>query len=431
MLHYFCVQGSRDIAGYLGSDFWSTTVLQASHAEPAVRQALVSLSALHLDYVTGNPSNEGMGDILRLHGKALRALRKRVEEPSPEATRAALICCVLFYCFESTLGNNEAAMYHLQGGLNLMAHHRGKTDVHGAYRDSPEMETLSAVFERLDLQASMFDDGRQPTLSLAQGTPASDVLEESMSPFLQAEHAYDSLIKLHNWLFQFLAKYGAFGNTREESIPPAVLQGKRHLKGQLNRWKSRFEEFSRRSEQNTQTTCAIQVLLILWRVSCMLLDASFPANESIFGASPNSEAREVIDLAISVLEATRERNASATMIKSPRRSFSSETGVVAPLFILAMKCSDEWVCGRAVELLSASQRREGLYDSQAMAAIVQQFRAAREERLAMGNEDQQATNLPLEILFADEIDRASGCMDRKADFIRTHVSSPPNAYMYI
>lgn len=431
MLHYFCVQGSRDIAGYLGSDFWSTTVLQASHAEPAVRQALVSLSALHLDYVTGSPSNEGMGDILRLHGKALRALRKRVEEPSPDATRAALVCCVLFYCFESTLGNSETAMHHLQGGLNLMSHHYGKTETHGVPRESPELETLSAVFERLDLQASMFDDGRQPALSLAQGTLASDLLEDSMSPFLQAEHAYDSLIKLHNWLFQFLAKHRAFKNTREESIPTAILQGKLHLKDQLNRWKSRLEEFNRRSEHSTQTTCAIQVLLILWRVSCMLLDAGFPANESIFGASPNTEAREVINLASSVLEATRERNASATVIKSPRRNFSSETGVVAPLFILAMKCSDEWVCDRAVELLSASQRREGLYDSQAMAAIVQQFRAAREETFAISDEGQQATNAPLEILFADGIDRASGCMDRKADFIKAYVSSPPNAYMYI
>ena len=414
-LHYFCVQGSRDIAGYLSSEFWSETVLQACHAESAVRQALVSLSALHLDYVTASPRDAALGDILTQHGTALRALRRRLEKPSPEATRTALVCCVLFYCFESALGNTEAAMHHLQSGLNLMSYHCGQICVHGTDVGCSEMDTLSSVFEQLDLQASIFDDNRQPVLDLTRSALIGDV--QGHSVFFEMEHSYNSLTKLHNWLFHFLTKYNSFKNYKEELIPAVVLDEKQHLKYQLDKWKTQLNDFTCRSKHDSETICGIRVLSILWRVSLMLLESGFPANPSVFGASPNPQAREVVDLASSVLKATKEQTSSASATRSARRNFSSATGVVAPLFILAMKCSDEWVCDRATELLSASRRREGLYDSQAVADIVKKFRAAKEERCLAGDEMGQDLNAPLEILFADEIDRASGGMDRTADFL--------------
>lgn len=59
MLHYFCVQASHDLSGYLSSEFWSRLVLQYSHTEPSVRHALVALTYIHFDFVTHESAGEG------------------------------------------------------------------------------------------------------------------------------------------------------------------------------------------------------------------------------------------------------------------------------------------------------------------------------------------------------------------------------------
>lgn len=56
------------------------------------------------------------------------------------------------------LGNSEVAIRHLNGGLKLLLHYR-----HSQKQDDAEgLKELSDVYERLDLQASLFDDGRVP-----------------------------------------------------------------------------------------------------------------------------------------------------------------------------------------------------------------------------------------------------------------------------
>ncbi|KAM0287937.1 hypothetical protein ACHAQH_000002 [Verticillium albo-atrum] len=82
----------------------------------------------------------------------------------------------------------------------------------------------------------------------------------------------------------------------------------------------------------------------------------------------------------------------------------------SPLFLLAMKCADERVTERAVELLDASKRREGLYDAAAMASLVGQLkrvmskRRRESEELGLGNGQEDA----LEHWVADLLDQAPG-----------------------
>lgn len=393
------------MAGFLSSNFWSKVVLQHSYHEPVVRQALVSLGSLHLDYITTDaPGDEtARSDTLVQYGRAIRILRKRLESPSPEATRAALVCCILFYCFENTLGNTQAAMHHLSSGLNLLSSYR--RDQRG--EDGDDLGELSSVFERLDLQATFFDDDRVPCLELTseegRETYVDDLLhEKSFSRFEDAHHV---LIKLLNWLFHFLTKNACFKFQTEESIPPAVLYEKSRLVVQLDRWLRNFNNFRSQADQDDQTVCGMNILLMQWRIPRMLLDANYPADESVFGVSPNPAAEEIVQLADTVLRLTRERNKSAEAAKNPRRSFSSETGVVAPLFGVAMKCSDISVCHRAVSLLTASQRREGFYDAQTMVAIINKLRDIGD-----------VTNLPLENYFLTELEEGEGGMDRLVDF---------------
>ncbi|KAF2124247.1 hypothetical protein P153DRAFT_351139 [Dothidotthia symphoricarpi CBS 119687] len=421
LLHYFCVQGSYEMAGYLSCDFWTRTVLQESYREPVVRQALVSLSSLHLDYITlATPRTEvARGETLAQYGKALRALGKHLEKPDMNATRTALICCILFYCFEATLGNDQAAMHHLQCGLNTLTSYR---QVEG-FHETQDMSILSRVFERLDLQATLFDDGRVPNLVLTSDEDREICTTNlgCVEAFSRLDDAYRSLIKLQNWLFHFLTKNTLYKPHEREAIPASVLQEKDHLMKQFNRWMVRFDNIRYQANQDDREQCGIQTLLIHQQVSSMLLEADYPADDSVFGASPNPRAEEVLGLADNVLRLTRHEITLGKTAKNSCRNFSSDTGVVAPLFTLAMKCSDESVCLRATELLATSQRREGLYDAQSMVAIIHQFRDARQQKRVRSEECriEDATTPSLETLFADELNKTTGGMDRKADFINS------------
>lgn len=355
------------------------------------------------------------------HSKALRALRKRVEVGGSDVVKTALICCVLFYCFESTLGNSETAIRHLQSGIAMLSHvqqtcHRPQED--------EDMAAVSAVFERLDLQATIFDNSRIPVLNLKpdMSLQVSRVCPPEESPFERLIDAHDALIKLQNWLFHFLNENLAYKGDESDPISVDVLDEKRCLYEQLETWQVRFDPLSHQSAGGPLEVCGIKVLLIHWKVSRMLLASDCPHDETVFGSSPNPEAGRVLELASDILQATEERNASAEAAKSPRRNFSSETGIVAPLFILAMKCHDEDICSKAMDMLAVSRRREGLYDSQTMADITYQFREARSQKI-MDSVKELSKNLSLEKTFEEELDEATGGMDRIADFVRLRPST--------
>ncbi|KAI0448337.1 hypothetical protein F5B21DRAFT_149131 [Xylaria acuta] len=59
----------------------------------------------------------------------------------------------------------------------------------------------------------------------------------------------------------------------------------------------------------------------------MLLLSNFPVDESIFGASPNSAAKNILDRTSAILELVRKRNMAAEAAKNPCRNFSSKTGI--------------------------------------------------------------------------------------------------------
>lgn len=412
VLHYFFVQGSHDIAGFLDSAFWSRIVPQHIHQDQVVRQALVALSSLHLDYITADiPGQAARTETLVCYNKAIRALRKRMENTSKETTRLALICCVLFYCFEITLGNDEAALRHLNSGLKLLpAYHQEANQAH-----NEDIVEMSAVFERLDLQATHFDDSRVPQLKLAPKN-MGDILPNDLSgyEFSRLEDARRALVRLQNWLMHFLISNLCFKDQPLESIPLNVLHEKDLLMRESRKWTNGFEALRLKMTQDQEHRCAIYALEIQYIAFTMLLQSNHPTDISVFGASPNPAAERAIELAEYILEHTGERNASAETAKNPRRNFSSETGIVAPLFLLAMKCADESVCGRAAKLLAASRRREGLYDGQTMAQIVDKLNMARKQ--ASGDEVdcilKAKEGSALEHWIPEDVDTAEGGFDR-------------------
>ncbi|KAF7548855.1 hypothetical protein G7Z17_g6796 [Cylindrodendrum hubeiense] len=417
IIHYFCVQGASDISGFLSSEFWSQTVLQDSYREPVVRQALVALSSLHLDYVTADSAGTEVAgpETLHQYGRALRALQKRLATPSNDASRVALICCVLFYCFESTVGNAEAAVRHLQNGLQVLAscqEMQGEKGLDGL----GDLKSLSGILARLDLQASLFDDGRMPFLTLTSGNEREYGLTDLSGdqPLSSLQDAQMALDKLLNWLIRLLLNSASYKSEELQNIPPHFLEDKRCLFTELVRWSQKFNTWCTTNQTaNEQNLCWVQMLLINYRIAQMMLESILPGNDEIFGASPNITAHEVLDLVENVLTLAKQKNTTAEAAKNPRRNFSSENGIIIPLFLLAIKCSDESVCERASQLLAVCNRREGLYDAESMVAVLQHLNAAKSERKLMFEQAgvENTANASLEHWTLDLIDDREGGMD--------------------
>jgi hypothetical protein len=416
LLHYFCVQCSNDISGFLTSDFWSQTVLQESHQDPIVRQALVAMSWLHLDYSTSEPGNSSArAEALTQYGKALRSMRKRLSQPSESTTKIALICCILFYCCEGALGDRNAALQHLSNGLNLLmsTQHEHNGDV------SQDIQSLSDVFERLDMQASFFEDDRVPILVLPNWQLGKNNYRLSVEDkFTGLQEAQQSLVRLQAWLYHFVNKNADYHEEPRESLPMDILQEKDALMQGYTSWITAINNFENDTKCDDETLHGIRTLLVHFYVCRMIVESKFPHDPEVFGASPNPAAHKILDLAETLLQYTTLLNGSPNATKSPRRNFSLETGVVAPLFAVAIKCSDESVATRAAQMLASSQRREGLYDAQTMAQIITVLKDTRDVGMNIKQEDNSeiATLQALEYHLPDKysgggIDKLLSSMD--------------------
>lgn len=304
-------------------------------------------------------------------------------------TRTALICCILFHCFEVSLGDGEAALSHLSNGLGLLAaHHRHEAD------DDELVKSLRDTLSRFDLHATFFDDGRTPSLDLTPSHSRRDVpLAPCTDAFFGLEDAQKSLVKLQNWQFQFLLANAKYYDQPEEYIAPEVLAEKHCLLTQLRDWRRRYNIYSEAvlvnsspaadGPETTNSKNAHIALQIQYEASTMLQRSRIPARPEVFGAVPNLAGRGIVRLCESIMCASSDSDSpplTTNKSRTPRTVVSLEAGPVSVLFLLAMKCSDQHVVDRAAELLAASWRRESLYDSHKVGVLIQQLQVVKAQR---------------------------------------------------
>ena len=327
--------------------------------------------------------------------KALRMLQRRMRTPSTDSTRAALICSIIFYCFEATLGNSRAATAHLQGGLNLLSslHEKETTPL-------PDLDSVTLEFERLDLQALLFYDQSVPFLEPPKFL--HPVSKPSTPHFHRISDAYRAMVTLMYRGWTVIFDNMDHKNKSLSEIPLPALLEKQAIRNAFQDWKTRFEDLHTRLSDAEAKGYGAQILLVHWHLSTLLLDGILPYDADSWSASPNLRAAELLSLIENILQLEPSSSPSSPR-SSPshpsQRTVSSEMGVVAPLFALTLKCADQAICDRAFELLRSTKRREGLWDAEHMASLIEKLREMRETGFGEG-----ARNVSLEVLFEKELD---------------------------
>ncbi|KAI0467761.1 hypothetical protein F4859DRAFT_224484 [Xylaria cf. heliscus] len=395
LLHYYCVQGADSLSGHLSSEFWTRLVLQHSHDHLPVRQAVVALSCAHQYYVTAHHSGAIVpADAMVHYNKAMRSLRKYmsagIDKKEEVSVVVPLICSVLFFCFENTQGNTEAAIRHLNSGIAILARQKEQGQAVPSNYRYEHLDLLEKMLARFDLQASMFDDTRPPLTRMA---PVVGPETSAPDTFKTIDDAQADLTRLQSTMLQFLISNNPFKFCPEHELPEKLKLEKQAIEEAYTRWIEKLNRSNHdkstpfterndyypgsdgtgtRSEEEGYSVQVLEsaqdpviaILLIHYYVFRLLLAANFPYDPSVFNGPSNSENANMLNNVLDLIESTPQAQGAGN------RSLEVETGIVAPLFLVVMKCTDPAIFKRAFGLLSGLRgRREGMFDSRVLAEI--------------------------------------------------------------
>ncbi|KAF2650052.1 hypothetical protein K491DRAFT_609566 [Lophiostoma macrostomum CBS 122681] len=166
--YYFEKEAISQLCRFDDSPFWQYELLQAGHAQPAIRYAIAALGALHESFATGSTSHIPDDSNDRLLQFALqqsnRAIQEMLNAPVTSdryASKMTLITSsILFQDIACLQGHQEEALRHIQSGVKLLKEidddieQSPKRDVHPI-----SLPSLRSVMIGLDLQArSMLND---------------------------------------------------------------------------------------------------------------------------------------------------------------------------------------------------------------------------------------------------------------------------------
>ncbi len=382
-MSYFHDQSVPDLSGCFNSSFWNRLVLQVGRREPAIHHALVALSAAHENFKLKQVPEEAESKdsnyrfSMQQYNKAIQHLSDHLSSGNGRwGAEVALICCVVFICYESLQGNLELALAHLESGLGILRNWRKETSSSSS-RSSEIVgkDILINLFLRLEIQASGFLKTRKPQLEMLTAGVDSGVKPPISATFRNIEEAKDSQEKLTVWLFRFLALNAKYKSVLPAERPPAVTLEHMELETQFQLFSVGIDGLLEKP-LNALDFRAATVLKIRYHVTLIMLATSSPALPV-----PQTQPRDLSShyrALISMSELILKKPKSKALSFSP--AFSFDANVVAPLYFTAMNCPDQSMCQEALYLLKISPRREGLFDAATMAQIA-------EKKIGLSNDE--------------------------------------------
>lgn len=351
------------------STFWRYMVLQFCQSSPAVLHAVLALAALH-EHLDGKSNENGNAGSYRLslmqYNKSIGYLRAR---QSRQATPLTLTCCVLFFCLENAQGDHDTALAHLQNGLKILQD--WKMDTNTSASEDLAIENLTNVFRRLDMQATIFLDSRQPELNATSTLRSLQTDHSGPSCFSSMRDAQTSLEEIELRLFYVLTTKST---QHESSKSHADMLSKRApllhgLAGRFKEWKEAFDSFSNRASERLHTEdVRLGVLLALhYESTTLMLDIK------------TKQTPDMGDILTWESKITRINDLSKSLIKTSesRFAFSADTGVIAPLYYAAMRATSSPVRQQAIKILRSVKCREGFWDAETAARVAENVSQAK------------------------------------------------------
>ncbi len=414
LLHYYCCQAAWNLSSYADPTLWTELILQRSQDQPVIRSSLVAVSSLHRDFVSGSFSANAKDqpslnvETITMVGKCYGQLKNYLarSDASPDV---ALICSVIFYSLESLLGDTRQAISHLDSGLRLLK----RTQSEGNGAADPLLVHLTSLFERLDIQASSYDDCRLPALVLVSPQETRGALSVVPDSFQDLDHAERILAKLQNWTLHQLILHVEHKGKSSEELPQGLLHERAVLRQQFEKYHQTLRGLDRTpahsplnvpesstQEDGWQLRLRLQQFLLLqisFHIFHNLIEENIPISADATGHTDNDEdtLRTALSKVLTLLSlasnaASRSASASYPLPLPSQRAYTLSTFLIGTLYFLCMKTTNQEILATACRLFShplIKNSRDGLWDSQHAELVLKNVMEIRDRSMGMGVPD--------------------------------------------
>ncbi|KAI0528306.1 hypothetical protein F5B22DRAFT_30745 [Xylaria bambusicola] len=363
--------------------FWSTLILQACTAEPAILHAALALGSAHQKETTeeGRPREECVvldsqqKFMLQEYGEAIRSLQSHLLSHDKRSIHVALAACVIFTFFENLLGRYVAANAHLHSGLRLIAEVYGPPeplDGETAIQISRGSvdDWIIETFSRLHVQAALWGQGLPKLYIGSPGLPNTPIPTSFESTNQAARHMDRLILDVLDLVEQYYLSDGG-------ATPCTVYdERQQYLLNQLNLWLMAYnatnkevdERFSIVDEFYLKLLGAYQTMAVIILKTC-----TSSACEVMYDLH-TADFYTLLEQLVGIWKAHIARPAwrfHPPTADMPRKISHSvgDKGWIPLLYFLAVKCRVRRIRLQAIKLLSQTAHKEGIWDSR-LALIV-------------------------------------------------------------
>ena len=381
---FFLQKTAPELSGYFTTEFWGQLIVQASIAEPSLRHALIALGSLHEDFtnkrLTYSPGDHAFA--IGQHNQAIGHLRKLLAR-GDYAPVTALLSCLLFVCCDSIRGAFSSAMVHLQSGMKIMRDIRNRVTPCGPEDEYMIENTIAPIFVRLTSQAILYMDARATTDRAAYSADLQMIKKDDIlipESFDTLETARLALEMNVEEVFRFVLMCD--GQKRWSDQPPEAWELRDVCIRNISLWIRAFESFmNSHSSKMDSKQLRGAVLLKIQNTGIKVMANAAPTsheddrsqqevhNDPVYYARQEDDFETIVKLS-NTLIAAAELDAKHG---KPSLSFSTDMGIIAPLYYTCTHSTNKSTREIALKLLLRCPRREGMWDSQRSAQIVREF----------------------------------------------------------
>jgi hypothetical protein len=357
-----------DLSGHFEASFWTRLIPQQCHREPAIKNAILALSALYKSATlskthTVNLDDEHVKFALVKQSQAITSLRKTLSSGNSQL-RLALVASLLFSCFESFHGDWETATQQVYSGLRILKRLGESERRHTANNLADVDLEVGLTLRRLELQILSFL-AMNPILE----HPFNDLGAEELvlgipDRFITFNEAFTSATYLAVSVLRHVrtsARCGDDSDSRE-----LIAQEQRSLQESVDQWNKAYEPVFLEVCQNTvgrEYLGALQVRICVWKLE-IVIATSISKTELVFD-SFTPQFQRIAHFVRHLLQKDQEiRDSDGSRLQYGM-------GGIMALFYTATRCRDFCVRRDAIAILREWPSTNGIWHSLQAATVAE------------------------------------------------------------
>lgn len=436
---YYFHHAGPALSGVLDFDFWCGIVLQTCRSEPAIWDAIVSMSALYESppkpkpqfmLETSGPTNdetrtERHHEALGWYSRSLTSLQQKVNQGTADMV-VVLVSCAIFSIIEVLQGNLWAAVMMQKHATDLIMSTMATAEDTTSTTHVALSTMIIPFFMRMDAFGLVLNDD----LVVSRNSTR-------ISSALRLEGGFTTLSGAGTALYGLVAEWkvfnrDAFQNFRGVMDEPntteiaSLIVRQADLENRLLYWHkqlltleaiNRFKNPQSRRNSSGKTGGAIALLLMVYTSTLIQTQTALANNETVYDRY-EADFAQIIDYVPIALTATATDDEG-----SLQPHFTFELGIGLPLFSTVLKCRSPSLRRQALQYLVQTPPIQSIYTGIHAADLLAALITIEEDRPFYEAATTNSSSNGKVIL--DKVLATQGRMPTRTERVRDHMLLPP------